>query len=56
MVKHTLKFLILGLRPLLGPASCRYEIGCTQYALNQLEEKRLVQAIWLIIKRVFSCW
>jgi len=56
MIKRILRFLILGLRPLLGPASCRYEIGCTQYALNQLEKERLVKAMWLIIKRILSCW
>ena len=32
-----------------------YEIGCTQYALNQLEKERFVKAIWLIIKRILSC-
>jgi len=56
MIKAILKFLILGLRPLLGPAVCKYEVGCTQYAINQLEKESLVKAIWLIIKRVISCW
>lgn len=47
--------LILGLRPLLGPAQCRYEISCGNYALKQLQEKSLVPAVWAISKRLLSC-
>ncbi len=50
--------LIIGLRPLLGPSPsgfCRYKIGCTEFAINQLENQTLFKAIYLIIKRLFSC-
>lgn len=50
-----LRFLISGLRPLLGPAACRYEVGCTQYALIQLQDQPLHKAIWLSMKRLLSC-
>ncbi len=56
MIKAILRFLILGLRPLLGPASCKYEVGCTQYTLNQLKEKNLIPAIIASAKRILSCW
>jgi len=47
--------LILAIRSLLGPASCRYPIGCTAYAINQLKTVRLHWAVWEITKRVASC-
>jgi putative component of membrane protein insertase Oxa1/YidC/SpoIIIJ protein YidD len=31
--------LLLILRPLLGPAECKFTVGCTQYAVTQLQEK-----------------
>jgi putative component of membrane protein insertase Oxa1/YidC/SpoIIIJ protein YidD len=48
-------FLITGLRPLFGIAHCRYQVSCTKFAVWQLEEKPLMQAIWEIVKRVISC-
>lgn len=51
----TLITLLVGLRPLLGPAACRYEIGCTQFAVIQLESLPLHKALWAIGCRIFSC-
>ena len=48
-------FFIVGLRPLLGPAHCKYAISCSEYALIQLKTKPLLKAIWLITKRICSC-
>jgi putative component of membrane protein insertase Oxa1/YidC/SpoIIIJ protein YidD len=53
--KMIIRFCIVGLRPLLGPATCRYPIGCTTYALETLDRESLGKAMWLIIKRVVSC-
>ena len=48
-------FIITGLRPLLGPACCKYPIGCTDFALDQLKEQPLHKALWAIVKRIASC-
>lgn len=48
--------LISGLRPLLGPSSCRYTITCTRYAIMQLEQKEFFDAFKLISMRLFSCY
>lgn len=48
-------WLILGIRPLLGPAACRYQIGCTKYAIALLKTEPFLKAVWRIIKRVLSC-
>jgi len=48
-------FIITGLRPLFGFAQCRYTVTCTQFALMQLKEKKMIPAIWAIIKRILSC-
>jgi putative component of membrane protein insertase Oxa1/YidC/SpoIIIJ protein YidD len=47
--------VLVGLRPLLGPAACRYEIGCTQFAVIQLQNLPLHKALWAIGCRVVSC-
>ncbi|MFC1842184.1 membrane protein insertion efficiency factor YidD [Candidatus Dependentiae bacterium] len=41
--------------PLLGPAHCKHPISCTDYAQEQLTNRYLFPAIWLITKRVLSC-
>ncbi|MEX0849179.1 MAG: membrane protein insertion efficiency factor YidD [Candidatus Dependentiae bacterium] len=43
------------LRPLLGPAQCRFKLSCGPYAVKQLEEKPLFHALYTICKRVWSC-
>jgi len=54
-IGYILIFLIRGLRPLLGPAHCKYPISCTDYAEDTLKKESLLKAIWLITKRVLSC-
>jgi len=48
-------FFIIGLRPLLGIAHCRYAVSCTKFATITLQENSLFTAIWAIVKRVCSC-
>lgn len=48
-------FLIIGIRPLFGPAQCRYVVSCTQFATVALQDNRLLIAVWLIFKRVCAC-
>jgi len=49
-------FLITTLRPLLGTAHCAYaDVGCTQFAIIQLQEKNIVTALLLIARRVLLC-
>ena len=47
--------LIVGLRPILGPAICKFEPTCTKFAVQKLAQLPLHQAMWAIIKRLFSC-
>lgn len=54
-IKKILVFLLIGLRPFLGVATCRFPIGCTAYAQEQLEKQPLHQALWLICKRLLLC-
>ncbi len=55
LLRTTLICLITGIRPLLGPSNCRYAVGCTPFAIEQLRKHTSSKAIWLIIKRVLSC-
>ncbi len=49
-------FLISGLRPLLGTANCAYDdIGCTEFAIAQLQEKNIFAALFFITRRVLLC-
>jgi len=43
------------LRPLLGPAECKYGLSCMPFAKKQLRELPLHKALWRIIRRVASC-
>lgn len=53
---HSLSMFIQLLRPFLGPDSvCPFTIGCTQYAIMQLEEFPLSIAIPRIAKRLIMC-
>lgn len=54
-VSFVLIYALLGLRPLLGAAQCRFEQSCTKYAVEQLREKSIVVAAWLILLRLLSC-
>ena len=51
-----LQSLIIALRPLLGPSFvCPFQVGCTQYALNQLQEQNVFVAVWRIANRLIRC-
>ena len=51
-----LSALIAVLRPLLGQdGGCRFEVTCTEYALQQLQTEPLYKAIKNITRRVLSC-
>lgn len=54
-IKHMLMQIIIGLRPLLGPASCYFEETCTPFALRMLQEKSLSEAFLAIVSRIISC-
>jgi uncharacterized protein len=36
-------------------AKCRYEITCSQYALEKIEKHGVIRGSFLAIKRIFSC-
>jgi putative component of membrane protein insertase Oxa1/YidC/SpoIIIJ protein YidD len=55
MIAQFLIFLLRGLRPLLGPAYCKFYVSCTEFAIIQLQEKPLPKACLAIIKRLLSC-
>ncbi|NRB21525.1 membrane protein insertion efficiency factor YidD [Candidatus Dependentiae bacterium] len=46
---------LLGLRPLLGDAQCRFPTGCTSFAVKQLKNQSLLKAFYLITKRLLIC-
>jgi putative component of membrane protein insertase Oxa1/YidC/SpoIIIJ protein YidD len=59
---YTVIVLIYLLRPMLGPMNmCPMvksgikELGCTQYAIEQLEHQRVHHACVNIIKRLMAC-
>lgn len=43
------------IRPILGPAECKYGLSCMPFAKKQLSELPTHKAIWRIIRRVASC-
>ncbi len=56
LVSKTLIFIIIAIRPLLGSfGCCRYAFSCYDYGIKQLQEQRLLKAIWCITLRVLSC-
>jgi putative component of membrane protein insertase Oxa1/YidC/SpoIIIJ protein YidD len=48
--------LLIGLRPILGPATCRFYPSCGNFALEQLQTQPFHRAWWKIGKRLLSCW
>ncbi len=46
---------IVGLRPLVGSARCRFTVTCTEFALLQLESEPLGAALMNILKRLSRC-
>lgn len=55
IIKKLLIVIISLIRPLLGPATCRFPDGCTRYAIRELQEKPLFIALWSITKRLLLC-
>ncbi len=55
IINKVLIFLITSIRPLFGPAQCRFTISCTKFAALQLQSKSFFSAIYAISKRVISC-
>ncbi|HRN77963.1 MAG TPA: membrane protein insertion efficiency factor YidD [Candidatus Dependentiae bacterium] len=55
IINKLIIFIISGLRPLLGPAHCKYPVTCTPYAIEQLNTQPLHRALGLIIRRILSC-
>lgn len=55
LINRAIAFSIIGLRPLLGKAQCRYELSCGRYTIQQLNTQPLFKALWLSSKRIFSC-
>lgn len=54
-IKKTLLFCIITIRPLLGPANCRFPVTCGKFAIDQLKNKPLGHALFNIIKRLLDC-
>jgi putative component of membrane protein insertase Oxa1/YidC/SpoIIIJ protein YidD len=55
LLANLLITLIVGLRPLLGPACCKFSVSCTDFAVLKLKEGPLLHAIWEIAKRLARC-
>jgi len=55
MIARVLIFIITGIRPVLGPVTCKFPETCTPFAIRQLQEKSLGAAIIIIGKRILSC-
>ena len=57
-INNILIALIISFRPLLGPRPsgwCKFEVGCTEYAIHTLKTEKLFKSIFLIIKRLLNC-
>jgi len=55
IISQIVIFVISGLRPILGPAECRFPIGCTEYAIEKLKNEPFLKAFKAIFKRVLRC-
>lgn len=56
LVAHALCYIIVKLRPLLGPENvCPFSIGCTNFAIFNLENQPIPLAFWAILKRLLRC-
>ena len=47
--------MLRGLRPLLGPEGCKFEVTCGNYAVGQLQNQTLLIALKNIITRLAQC-
>ncbi|QQR54242.1 membrane protein insertion efficiency factor YidD [bacterium] len=55
IIKKIIAIFIITVRPLLGPAQCKFQVSCTRFALKTIEQENLVHAFFLIIKRLCYC-
>jgi putative component of membrane protein insertase Oxa1/YidC/SpoIIIJ protein YidD len=58
MIRKILRDILETLRPLLGGdgiRSCRFTIGCTDFARIMLRDYPLHKAFWQITLRLISC-
>ena len=55
IIRTILITILIGLRPLLGPACCKFSVSCTDFAVLKLKEGPLFHALWEIIKRLSRC-
>lgn len=55
LVNYMLIGLCHSLRPILGPAACKFEPTCGNFAVQELATKPIHQALWAIIKRLVHC-
>jgi putative component of membrane protein insertase Oxa1/YidC/SpoIIIJ protein YidD len=54
-IRSLLIIMLIGLRPLLGPAHCKFSVSCTEFAVIKLQEGPLFHALWEIFKRILRC-
>lgn len=55
ILNQMLIFLIQSIRPILGPATCRFTLSCGNFACQELQDKNIISALWSILKRIFLC-
>lgn len=56
LIASILCYMIVKLRPLLGPEDvCPFAIGCTNFAIFNLEIQPTPLAFWAIFKRLLTC-
>lgn|GEM_PF-1993469 len=55
VINKLLANIVLAIRPFFGSIKCSFAIGCTTYAVIQLQEKPLVPALLSVAKRLLAC-
>lgn len=43
------------LHAILGTATCKYPIPCTEFAISELKKKPFIKALFSIFKRILCC-
>ena len=57
-LKVLLKLLILSYQKIVSPwtpQSCRYELTCSNYALEAINKYGPYKGVWLAVKRLITC-
>lgn len=52
--KNLVRFYKVFFSPFLG-GECRFSPSCSAYALAAFDRLPLPRAVWLVLKRIFSC-